>query len=100
MDACDIYLKICVTEVPQTKCNADTFQTKVLGDETSFSFPGIGGDLGNGKNNPLEYTFQKWQVDSGLGKLCSYQALLSSKFMSLQLIILSSLSENTERYWH
>lgn len=37
-------------------------RTKVLGEGPTFSFPGIGGDLGNGKNNPLEYSFQKWQV--------------------------------------
>lgn len=60
LEACDIYLKICVTEVPQAKCNAGNFQTKVLG-KGSFTFPGIGGDLGNGKKNPLEYSFQKWQ---------------------------------------
>ncbi len=60
-DACDIFLEICVTEVSQAKCNVDTFRTKVLG-TGSFTFARIGGDLGNGKKNPLEYNFQRWQV--------------------------------------
>jgi hypothetical protein len=61
-DACDIFLEICATEVSQSNCNADKFRSKVLGVGPRFTFPGIGGDLGNGRENPLEYTFQKWQV--------------------------------------
>lgn len=61
---CDNLFKFCATALGSTvSCSLSGGQltTGILGDD-DFSFPGQGGYLGGGLNNPITFSFQEWKV--------------------------------------